>query len=148
MKKQEKLTQVGGSYFLTSSEVNNHDTPTVLLSFESNWKHGDFEPWFEIMVTGNLTTKRGELYHYIKEKFDREDLTWVETGNTYTFNETKFYAMMKYMTQHKTDNSYIILEGSTQVSTDPDVNKKDKGSYLFPVNYRIMVTNFNNIYTI
>jgi len=116
---------------------------TNLLVFELSWKQDDYEPWFSVSLRDNFDQKK--LYNYIKVKFDKEDLTYVDTKNKYTFNIQKFDTMIENISKNTPQESYMINENETKVNTDPDIDLSDKGNYLYPITWRVVVTNMNNI---
>ena len=124
-------------------------TINVMLSFGLNWKHDEFDPWFSVIVNNKLDyDHKKKLYDYIKKQFYGEDLTYVDTGHTYIYNVIKFNALIDMLDKSKE----VIYVNSDPVyfspTGDPDTKDEDKGSYLFPTNYKMTVIDLSTIYKV
>ncbi len=119
--------------------TNTKTKINVLLSFELNYKHSEFSSWFSIAINDKLDhNNKKEIYDYIKEIFKKRGLTYVKTGNLYVYNIVKFNTLIEILTTKKV--IYINnIPTHYAPPKDPDIKNIDKGSYLYPINYRIKV---------
>lgn len=123
----------------TNGRLKNAPEVSKLITFTLNWKHDDYDPWFSVIIEGKLTAKKKKkLFDFIKSEFDKEELTYVETGNLYVYNEVKYNDLCDILNGTNTEYESNDLEDNT-------VAKEDKGSYLFPVDYRMVVTDLSSI---
>lgn len=117
-----------------------------LITFEISWKDCDPAPWFSIILEGKLTqAKRKKLFDLISSKFNAQELTYVDTGNLYTYNKLKHDHICQFLHCMENVSTALYYEDITYDFKDNDIADGDKGSYLFPKKYRIVATNLSNV---
>ena len=120
--------------------MSNTKTVNKLITFELDWKHSDPELWFSVLLEGSLTkAKKKKLFDLVKRNFDREELTYVKTGNLYVYNQTKHDLVCELLNGQKLEHDY---ESDFK---DNDIAEEDKGSYLFPVDYTMKVIDLSHV---
>jgi protease II len=89
------------------------------LVFQLNWKHNEYSRWFIV----NLRDDREKMFNRIKTKFDREQLTFETSGDIYEYTMEAFEALMKHVAAGNTEYYPVF----------------DKGKYLFPISYNVII---------
>lgn len=121
-----------------------HST-SKLITFELNFDHGDHELWFNFILEGDLTQKKKrKLFGFIKSKFGAQKLTYVKTGNLYVYNKVKFDDLCNFLNSLKGEKTEYYYDEVSNFK-DKDITKEDKGSYLFPMNYRVTAADLSHI---